>query len=443
MRAALALLLCTLAGAGQPIAITHITVIDAGAGLARPRMTVIVRGDRITAAGTRVRAPRGLRVVDGRGKYLIPGLWDMHVHLRANFDLAVPDASGRTFYAPHFVANGITGVRSMWDSAADIRRLREAMAAGEVAGPRIVSSGNMLDGPRPFVPGAIACATPEQGRQAVRRLKAEGSDFIKVYSWLPRDVYFAIVKEAASLGLSVAGHLPNSVTASEASDAGQKSMEHLMGIPLAGDSQALFATFVRNGTWQTPTLTALRSVAYFGDPQLANPQQMADLPPALAQFWKSGGPGMARVQDATTRKREFERQLEFVGAMHRAGVKILAGTDTPNPYVFPGSSLHDELELLVRAGLTPAEALRAATVGAAEYLGLADRLGAVEPGKLADLVLLDANPLDDVANTRRIHAVVLGGKLHPKADLERMLTEARRTVTASAPASRPSPTRGE
>ncbi len=149
--------------------------------------------------------------------------------------------------------------------------------------------------------------------------------------------------------------------------------------------------------------------------------RLSQLPPVILEFWKAGGMGMSAADDPPARRRQFDRDLTLVGAMQKAGVKILAGTDTPSPYVFPGTSLHDELELLVKAGLTPLQALQAATLRPAEYLGMEARLGTIAPGKLADLVLLSADPLADIANTRRIEAVIQNGRLHQKPDLQRML----------------------
>ena len=414
-------------------ACTHVTVIDPASGRVRPDVTVVVSGERIASVG-KAGPPRGARVTDGRGKFLIPGLWDMHVHMRGTWDLGVRDDACRTFFAPQFTKNGVTGVRDLWGSLDDIRRLRAEIASGEAIGPRIVAAGNAVDGPRPALPGAIACANAEQGREAVVRLKRDGADFVKVYSLLPRDVYFAIAEEAGRQGLPFAGHVPNSVTAGEASDAGQKSIEHLQGVFLAcssrksdgrfgeslraaaesydaGKAAALFAKFVKNGTWHTPTLTVLRSAAYFGDAEYMKDDRIELLPEIIRRFWRAGGMGMDASEDPAGRRRQFERELRLVGAMHRAGVKILAGTDTPNPYVFPGTSLHDELALLVKAGLTPMEALAAATIRPAEYLGMTDSLGSIAAGKFADLVLLPANPLDDIGNTRRIEAVVLNGRV--------------------------------
>ena len=390
----------------QTLAVTHVTVIDVENGRALADRTVVAEGPRIAAVApaARARVPRGARIVDGRGRFLIPGLWDMHVHMFGVLPPSAEDPAARTYFLPAFLAHGITGVRSMFDDLGAIRRLREAEPGFEV-----LSSGPVLDGDPPYFQGFIGCKTPEQARAAVQRVKREGGDFLKVYSLLSREAYFAIVDEAAKQGLRIAGHLPNSVTAAEASDAGQRSFEHLMGVP---NDPALFARFVRNGTWQTPTLVALRAPAFAGDPAFENDPRVAGLPEAIRQYWKMQ---MAEMQhwgkDAADRRARFGEQFRTVAAMRRAGVKILAGSDTPNPYVFPGVSLHEELSLLVEAGLTPAEALRAATLRPAEFLGRLDRAGSIAPGKNADMVLLDGNPLADIANTRRIAAVILKGRV--------------------------------
>ena len=446
MKLAAALVACTVLVCPADVAITHVTLIDTEAGSARRDVTVVISGDRIATVrdAKSIEAPDGAQIIDGRGKFLIPGLWDMHVHMYATPDMNPADGSARTFFAPRFVANGVTGVRSMFDRLTAIEELRTAAVA-----PRIVTAGPMLDGPHPFWPGAIACETPEQGRAAVRKLKREGVDFIKVYSLLSPDAYLAIADESKKAGLPFAGHVPNSMTVTEASDAGQASVEHLLGVFAACSSRdtelgpqhgkfgeslraaaqsydpqkaaLLFAKFVKNRTWQTPTLAVLRGAAYLGDPNLAKDDRMDSLPQTIAQFWK-GAAAQANPADLNARKQQFERELKLVGAMHRAGVKILAGSDTPNPYVYPGESLHTELQLLVEAGFTPMEAIQAATIRAAEYLGKTDQLGSIAPGKFADLVLLAADPLADIANTRRIEAVILNGKFLDRRALDALLT---------------------
>jgi imidazolonepropionase-like amidohydrolase len=403
---AFAAALLTYAGQAQHLAVAHVTVIDVESGRARPDMTVVADGPRISAVtpATGAKVPPGSRIVDGRGKFLIPGLWDMHVHMFGELPPTAEDQSARTYFAPAFLAHGITGVRSMFDDLGAIRKLRE-----EIPGFDVVTAGPVLDGDPPYFRGFIGCKTPEDARRAVQAVKRDGGDFVKVYSLLSREAFFAIADESSKAGLRFAGHLPNSVTAAEASDAGQLSFEHLMGIP---NDPALFARFVKNGTWQTPTLVALRAPAFAGDPAFENDSRVSGVPEPIRQYWKMQLADMANWgKDAADRRSKFEQQLRTVAAMQRAGVKILAGSDTPNPYVFPGISLHEELALLVTAGLTTAEALGAATVRPAEFLGRLDHAGSIVPGKDADLVLLDGDPLADIKNTRRISAVILKGKV--------------------------------
>ena len=404
----------------------------------------MITGDRISAIGDNIPLPADARVVDATGKFLIPGLWDMHVHwyTRDTFSL--------------FIANGVTGVRQMFGNS-DLLRWRDQIAKGSLLGPRMVVASPILDGPQPIWPNSIALHNEVEGRKAVRRVKDRGADFVKVYALLPRDAYFGIADEAKQQGMTFVGHVPNSVSPGEASDAGQKSIEHLTGILIAcsdketelrdklvkadspearGRIQAtaletydakkaadLVARFVKNQTWQCPTLTVLRSNAYLGDENFRRDGRLRYIPRLVQQRWsyrlanRSGG-------DNAGAKTVLQKQFEIVGAMQKAGVPILAGTDTGNPFCFPGFSLHDELALLVIAGLTPVEALRSATLSPAKFFGLDQTLGTIEQGKIADLVLLDANPLSDIRNTQRINAVVSNGRLFDRKALDKMLGEA-------------------
>jgi imidazolonepropionase-like amidohydrolase len=443
----------------KPLVFTHVTVIDATGASAKPNMTVVVTGDRITALGQtgRVAVPKEAEVVDATGKFLIPGLWDMHVHTITKDFLTL------------YIANGVTGVRDMFSTLEQINQWRKDITDGKFVGPRIVAAGPIVDGPKPVWPGSVAVSTDAQGRETVTSLKKQGVDFIKVYSLLPREAYLAIADEAKKQGIPFAGHVPISVSAAEASDAGQKSIEHLTGVLLGCSTKeaelaeearqiiaksetpmnefmrisraqserllasyseekakALFARFAKNGTWQDATLTVLRSIASLDDSTFTNDPRLKYIPPMFRSFWNPKTDFRFReatAEDYARLRRNFERSLQLVGAMHRAGVPILAGTDTPNPYVFPGFSLHDELGLLVKAGLTPMEALQATTRNAAKYLGLLDSVGTIEKGKRADLVLLDANPLQDISNTQKIAAVVVRGTLVPKSELQKMLAE--------------------
>ena len=416
----------------------------------------MIAGKHIIALGMgdTVTVPQGAQVIDATGKYLIPGLWDMHVH-EWNKDVDFP----------LFIANGITGVRDMFSPLPPIKKWRTEIAAGTTIGPHIFAAGILIDGPQPlYKPGSIAVSTADEGRAAVLKVKEMGADFIKVYTTLPRDAYFAIADESKRQHMDFAGHVPEFVSAAEASDAGQKSIEHLMGIlvtcsakekelrkanetkTLAGGSQdtatleqaaaldsfeekkasALFARFVKNGTWMCPTLTVLRAQASSGDADFRNDQRIKYILDFLKQrFWEDAYGWKEHTPEFNAlAKRVFQKQLEVVGLMNRAGVRIIAGTDTGNPYVFPGFSLHDELALFVQAGLTPAEALRTATINPAKYFDMEKSLGTVEEGKIADLVVLDANPLTDINNTRKINAVIVGGKYLSKETLQKMLAEA-------------------
>jgi imidazolonepropionase-like amidohydrolase len=445
----------------RPLVFTHVTVIDATGAPARPGMTVVITGDRITelipesGPGGSVRNPEGAQVVDATGKSLIPGLWDMHVHWF------------HKDYLPLFTANGVTGIRLMWGVPIH-QQWRRELEQGTLLGPRLAIASAIVDGPEPIWPGSIAVKDEAEGRQAVIQAKKDGADFIKVYSRLPREAYFAIADEAKKQGIPFAGHVPSAVSVAEASDAGQRSIEHFTNVLEACSTReedlrrmgaeawanrpekqkfpsratlrpitrltletfspekasALAARFVRNHTWQCPTLTVLRNMAFIQDPAIHGDPRVKYLPTDIASGWDPKGD--FRLQDRTDEDYELSRVSyrklkELVGPMRRAGVEFLAGTDVINPYCFPGFSLHDELGLLVEAGLSPMEALQAATLNPARFLGREKDLGTIEKGKIADLVLLDASPLDDIGNTRKIDSVVFGGKLLPKAELQKML----------------------
>ena len=448
----LALVVCAgssrLTAAQPTVAVTHVTLIDGASAKPKAEQTVVMAGERIVAVGKsrKVKLPVDARVVDGTGKFLIPGLWDMHVHMTE---------------LPHFselcIANGITGVRDMFGDVTNIVAERKAIADGK-AGPRIVTAGRLIDGPKPVWPGSLTAKDAEEGRAAVLTAKQEGSDFIKVYSLLPRDAYFAIAAEAKRQGLVFAGHVPDALSAAEASDAGQKSIEHLTGILLACSSretelrrvsatrsyetnlvnylttlmgtydekkaQALFARFKRNQTWQCPTLTVLDNLTHLDDGNLTNDYRLKYMDPETLKYWATRThpsitntpPEVWAVIHRTDRVRR-----DLAGKMHRAGVEFLAGTDTPNPYCFPGFSLHDELAKLTEAGFSPGEALQTATINPARYFDRLKDLGTVESGKYADMVLLNANPLQDIRNTTNICAVFAGGRFYDRATLDRFL----------------------
>jgi imidazolonepropionase-like amidohydrolase len=444
-----ALLLLTLAagcgpariGSAPPprVAILHVTIVDVQSGELRPDHTVLIAGDRIETVGpaTRLRVPAGATVVDASGRYLIPGLWDMHAHTGG-------EPGTRDIHFPRWVAHGVTGIRDMAGDcnepcgatetrAAQVHQWRHAIAAGTLIGPRIVASGPIVDGPQPLHAGSMAVSSEVEARRAVQQTGERGADFIKVYSLLPRAAYFALADEANRQRIRFAGHVPISVTVEEAARAGQASMEHLYGIAEACSARE---AEIREGTAEAlsqPGATSGIELAFLVDGALSlalegfSEEKCAPLLSRLADQRSWQVPTLVEVR---ARKAMFfsdeaiHNSLVMVGALHRAGVPILAGSDAGDPSEI-GSRLHVELSLLVEAGLPPLEALRAATWNAAEYLNLPGYVGAVQRGALADLVLLDANPLEDIGNVRRISAVILNGRYLDRQALDDLLVASR------------------
>lgn len=462
------------AGTNTAIAIVGVSVINpadeihardsSGSTRAeRKSQTVLVSGDRIVAVGNEgsVTLPTGTKIVDGRGRYLLPAFWDMHTHVYAVSPL---------LDLPLYIAYGVTNVRDMQGCpqpddpfiacAEDKKRWSAEAVASKRVGPRIVSSTSfMANGPGirkrlKNVPEFFETATPEQARAFVRHFagRVEG---IKVYDRVPRDAYLALVDEARRLGMEVVGHRPLAVSAIEAAQH-QKSIEHARFIlqesfpgsaalrDLAGTPQwredrrrmldehdpamaeAIFAAMKANGTWYVPTHLTRWVDAYADDARVREDPWLRYLHPLMHWQWLEDVDATVKQDPSPAGRetyREFYRKgLELTGAAHRAGVKILVGTD----YIVAGIDVHRELEQLVLAGLTPADALFAVTVAPAEYFGLADQYGSVAPGKTADLLLLDADPLDEIRNTQRINAVIFNGNLYDRAALGRISDQVER-----------------
>lgn len=432
----------------KALAFTNVRVINTTGTSASQRLTVVIAGDRISEVGEagKVSIPSGAQDVDGTGKFLIPGLWDMHMHLSFVTDLAFP----------LLIANGVTGVCDMGGDLEQIDRWREQIRRGTTVGPRIFRAGLVVDGPRTEEGEFRLTATnADEARKAVQSLKERGVDFIKVYHFLSRESYFAVADEAKKQRIPFSGHIPNGVTPQEASDAGQRSLEHTTVLlqalialeekrgrtqkqltsdafdALTGEKgTALYQSMVRNGTWHTPTLVVAQS--FLLRPELAaQPDDRRKYVAARTkEHWEKNNPVPQNVSNAdmADRKAALQKLFEVVGGMRRAGISMLAGTDPPTRDIVPGFSLHDELGLLVKAGLTPMEAIQSATINAAKCLGISDSHGTIDKGKTADLVLLEADPLTDIANTKKIAAVVVGGKLFPKASLQEMLEKTEAAV---------------
>lgn len=449
-----------LTAESRPVVFNRVTVIDMTGAPAKPDMTVVVVGNRISAIGQtgKVRLPQNAQIIDGTSKFLIPSFWDMHVHV-LNSDRMLP----------LFVANGVLGVRDLGVHHIDeILRFRSEAAAGKIVSPRIVTAGKLLDGvPQADPSFSLPIKTREDGIRAVRDLKRQGVDLIKVYDGLPRDAYFAIVDEAKKLGLPFVGHVPTAITTIEASNAGQKSIEHLGKIledssdspekvaakrtePIKeGDffafttrlggaydlirstyseqkTKEIFAHLRKNKTWQAPTLAVKNGRAFIDELDAAGDSRTKYVEASQLNYWKPQVGFFSRYRTPsyiTAQKAYFQKELDLVGEMQRSGVRIMAATDTPNAYVIAGFSLHDELALYVKAGLTPMQALQTATRNPAEYLGELKTSGTIEKGKIANLILLDANPLDDIKNTTKINAVIQNGKYLSKETLQKLLAE--------------------
>jgi imidazolonepropionase-like amidohydrolase len=395
----------------------HVTVIDMTGAPPKPDMAVVIQSNRIVAIGKAVktRFPKNARVIDASGKFLIPGLWDMHVHLgNEEFD--------KSSYLRLFIANGVTGIRIM-EGAPEYHLWRREIEGGTLLGPRLVIAGRMIG----F--GDLSNISEAAAREEVRKAKQEGADFIKVHDNFLRQSYFALIDEAKRLNLPVEGHVPTSITAEEASNAGQKSIEHSTGLDAGkadgSKAAALIAVFKRNRTWLCPTLIMRNNYASLDDGSFANDPRLKYVKPSWKNRWLNMTKDAVKTPSGEWSKRReiIRKEKALVGKMQKAGVGILAGTDDANPYSFVGFGLHDELAMLVEAGLTPMQALQAATLNPAKFFNKLDALGTIEKGKLADLVLLDASPLENIRNTQRINAVVANGRYFPNEALQQVLAE--------------------
>jgi imidazolonepropionase-like amidohydrolase len=447
--------------APAPIVIAHATVINPGTSSVQANRTVVIDGDHITSVSdaAKFQSPKHARVIDATGQYLIPGLLDMHVH--SAFGDWFP--GGRDIILPLFIANGVTGVRDMGGDAPVLLEWRKEIADGKIIGPRMVISGPMLDGYLPNgklrFPSSIAITTPASAVAAVDLLKTQGVDFIKVQSVISHDAYLAAAAEAHKQGLPIVGHVPDKVRIKEVVEAGQKSVEHLMGIfegcsteedkfiKGEGNLKLLLTTqdeqrcdsltklLAQNQIWQVPTLTWQRGGTFLDQRDLKH-QPLDRYVPAYwrdvtwRRFTDEMMPDLLR-DPLALRQEYFARNLQMVGALHHAGVPFMAGTDAaPGVYIMPGFSLHDELANFVEAGFTPMESLETATSNPAKFLEMEASSGSVEPGKVADLVLLRANPLEDIRNTQKINVVIAHGRLFDRAALDQILMKVEAAARA-------------
>lgn len=401
--------------------------------------TVVVRGGRISALGPRrsIQVPEDARVVSGEGKWLIPGLWDMHVHLTDATELAMPV----------LLANGVTGVRDMGGDFEVVVDMERRRSRGDLDGPRIFTAGPYVDGPKGGLPHRITVETAEDGRAAVDSVRSLGADFLKVHNGVPPDAYFPLVERAHRIGLPVVGHVPVEVSPVSAARAGQASLEHFVTLfegtlrerasgldqlrgYVADGLDTLARDIAATDAYLTPTAYTYHLRADRGELARDPDPRRRYVARSLREQWDAWYPLTDRDGDSTIadlREQFYQIGLEVIARFHEAGVPLLAGTDLAARDVLPGFHLHDELEALVSAGLTPREALTTATTLPARFLE-ADSLGAIAVGHRADVVLLSEDPRADISNTREIEAVVADGRYYGRQELDELLERAAATA---------------
>lgn len=486
------------------LTLENVRVVDVRDGSVSPPRDVEINDGRIgeirnaAAAASNTRAQDGEHF-DASGHYLVPGYWDMHVHLNH----PVP---AERWSLPLFIANGVTAVRDMdgdcWQPGCAqnlqfMRGIQRRIDRGEVLGPRVVAIASaVVNGPKGAAPDDPAWSTPTTergGRELARRLKARGVDFIKPYDTMPRAAYFGMASEARKLGLTLSGHVPLGVSTLEALAAGQRGIEHAKhpafdcnrfgrtfrdvasswaagesariygnwGEPARGDvslgsfypmmlatydeklCRQVIAGMAAAAAYYVPTLITRKFEARADDAQFLADDRLRFIPHSIRAGWQRDSDNYRRRFQVPAEKKAYvdfyELGVRLVGTSQAAGVRILVGTDASDSYCFPGSGLHDEMLELRRAGLSNRAILHAATLAAAEFIGMSDRYGSVDTGKAADLVILAANPLDDIANARNIAAVVRDGRLIDRAALRAMERRVEQFVVESARERSPPP----
>ncbi|HEV8395073.1 MAG TPA: amidohydrolase family protein [Vicinamibacterales bacterium] len=420
--AATLLALPPLAAQTRSLALTRVSVIDVVTGHIETNSTVVIEQGTITSVTPGGKAPARAQVVDGRGAFLIPGLWDMHAHT---------EASGEA-WLPLYVANGVTGIRDMGSALDYILRLRDATASGTILGPRILAAGPILDDAPGDWPFRMRVKTADDGRAAVQLLKQRGVNLIKVHDNTPQPVFFAIADEARRQGLPLAGHVPRGLTVEQVIEAGQRSIEHLSngrvwrtcsgGATYQPEKcRPLFAMLAQNRVWQTPTLVAIAEILSIGTSRSEiSADQMTYAGKQIRRMWAENQ-GLVNPDAIGALRATAQTSAIVINDMAKAGVGILAGCDS----MIAGFCVHDELAAMVRGGMPPLVALQTATINPARYFGIEATAGNVAPGRRADLVLLDANPLLDITNVRRILAVVASGRFLDRPALDQTLAKAK------------------
>jgi imidazolonepropionase-like amidohydrolase len=416
------------AGADSTTVFRNVSVVPMDSERILRNQTVIVKNRVIIAIGDSNTAalPTGAVVIEGSGKYLLPGLADMHVHTEsADF--------------PLFLANGITTVREM-NGSPDHLKWRAQLASDELLGPRLFVASTMIAGEKQRYRHVLV-TSPDQAGKVVKEFAEQHYDFIKVYDGLSRAVYDEIIRTAGQMKIPVVGHIPTEVGLDHALESGQKSIEHAEQIEYATASfdnplspqqaDAVADRIVRAHAWVTPTLASQevlcrQGTAWFN--ALFDRPEMKFVDSSTLSWWNSlkqphgfSHPDSAKSGEGDLGSRFLSSQVNLVKSLIHGHALLLAGTDTPNPLLVPGFSLHDELRNLHDAGLTNFEALQTATSNPARFLGLLAESGTVEPGKRADLVLVDDNPLNNLETLRTPAGVMLAGKWLSRSKLKELL----------------------
>lgn len=411
--------------------IYDVTLIDGTGSSPKEHRTVIFSGGRITRIKKSETSDDA--TWNGTGKYLIPGLWDMHVHLAYAGDTA----------CPALIANGVTSVRDLGGNLNIIDWMRGRIAENDLIGPRIFRAGPFLDGSKIGARDRIVIDAPADSIRAVAYLKEQSVDFIKVHNGPGPEPYFALLKEAKRQGIQVVGHIPVSISdPGTALDAGHGSVEHIVSLfegpylqrIAAGKSKQdalkeftdaeakrLAQKMVHNGTWFDPTLITYWARSYQWDIRAKKDEREKYVSGSAKEFWRQF-PDLPDEPDVRELlKQAFDRFMEITRIQHQEGVRFLVGTDLGGKYMYPGFSVHDELQWLVNAGLSPMEAIQAGTRNCAESVGRLKDLGTIEENKIADFILLDKNPLTDIANSKSILMVVVNGHPYTREDLDKIL----------------------
>lgn len=448
------------------VVVRDVTVIDVIDGQRLAHRDIALDGGRIvaiteSAAGN---GPKARTTVDGRGKFAIPGLWDMHVHFGGGEKLIEENRA----LLPLYVAHGITAVRdAAGDLSPSVYRWRDAIAAGREVGPTLYTSGPKIEGKDSIWPGDIEVGSEAELDQALDRLVAQRVDFVKITdNTLSPALFLHALQQVKARGMTSSAHIPMAVPVARASDEGLGSIEHIAYAYKAGapdeaglsaryaagtldaadvwdqvaatfnpqSARAAYRALAANGTSVTPTLNGSRITAYLDQDDHAGDDYLKYIGPGLqaTYAWRVERAAKDDAAAIARRQARFEAQAAILPLLQEAGVLLLAGTDAGflNSFNYPGIALHDELGLFVRYGLTPLQALQAATINGARFLGKDDLHGTLAPGKAADLVLVDADPLEDIAALRRIDTVILRGQVHDRKALDAMLADVRKRVAA-------------